>query len=236
MQKMIQSEPVIPIKWGTEQKGMQTGAALDPMLTAEVEAIWLRARDDCMQAAQQLSELGVHKSLCNRLTEPWMWITVVMSATKWKNFFRLRCHQDAEIHFQLIANMIREQLETSRPMPLSAGQWHLPYIEGDDWKEAAMIGKVYSDQEQKDLHKLDILKRASVARVARVSYMTHGSNKKDLLKDVGLFYRLYEGSDFGHFSPFGHVAEASDIPVKSGPFVGFKQFRKEFFGECADED
>lgn len=129
MMSAIENYPVIPIRWGSEQKGMQTGNEIPEKDRKLAEDIWLNARDNAINSAKALAELGVHKSLVNRITEPWMWITVVMTATEWKNFFRLRCHQDAEIHFQKIAGMIRDCLDNNSPIRKRAGEWHLPYID-----------------------------------------------------------------------------------------------------------
>lgn len=160
MMQRIVNEPVIPIVWGSEQKGMQTGVGVEN--AEECERIWLEARDHAVASAQKLADLGVHKSLCNRLTEPWMWITVVMTSTEWKNFFRLRCHPDAEIHFQRIAGMLREALDESVPRK----RWvHLPFVVGYDAQDEDFLW-VDSDE-------LLQYKKVSAARCARVSYLTH---------------------------------------------------------------
>lgn len=193
---------------------MQAGGEIDDPDRA-IE-IWLNARDAAVEAAEALAKLGVHKSIVNRLTEPWMWITVVMSATEWDNFFRLRCHPDAEIHFQKLAWMIREMLEASTPQQKYRDEIHAPFIQDDEW------GSFDRDQ----------ICKISTARCARVSYMTH-DGVRDLAKDLELFDRLCQGSGFGHWSPHEHVAFASESPVRSGPFIGWRQFRKKFPNECA---
>lgn len=218
MMAAITGNPVIPIRWGSEQKGMQTGGEIDS--PEEATRIWLEARDNAVKSAMQLAELGVHKSLVNRITEPWMWITVIMTATNWKNFFRLRVHPDAEIHFQKIAGMIKMALEENVPTPLKTGDWHLPFVQ-DEEKERGVLT-------------LDTLKKISVARCARVSYLTH-EGKRDIAKDLELFERLVQGSGFGHWSPHEHVAQAlGDGEKRSGPFVGWKQYRKDFANESGD--
>lgn len=210
----VTAEPVLPLRWGSEQRGMQTGGEIaNPV---EADRVWLEARDNAVKSAQALADLGVHKSLCNRLVEPWMWITVIMTATEWRNFFRLRCHPDAEIHFQKIATMILDVLNQSVPLSLAVGDWHLPFIQPNE----------------RDLP-IETLQRISVARCARVSYLTH-DGKRDIAADVSLFERLMTGSGFGHLSPHEHVAEARGDLVRSGPFVGWKQFRKSIPNECAD--
>jgi len=228
MMAAISENPVVPIRWGSEQKGMQTGGEIDN--PDEATKIWLEARDNALKSAQKLADLGVHKSLVNRITEPWMWITVIMTATEWKNFFRLRCHPDAEIHFQKIAGMIREELDNNSPKKLEEGQWHLPFIQYDEIVDLAtyypLNKKFYNE-------KLEILKKISIARCARVSYLTH-DGKRDASKDLELFDRLMNGSGFGHLSPHEHVARAESTEVRSGPFIGWTQYRKTVPNECAD--
>ena len=216
MMSAITETPVIPIRWGSEQKGMQTGGEIDN--PEEATRICLEMRDFCIEGSKRLAALGVHKSLVNRYVEPWMWITVIMTATEWENFFRLRCHPDAEIHFQKIAGLIREAKAASTPTPLAAGEWHLPFSQDDERGMDA-----------------ELLKQSSVARCARVSYLTH-DGVPSLKKDAELFERLVQGSGFGHWSPHEHVAMATDDAThRSGPFVGWKQYRKMFAQECATE-
>jgi hypothetical protein len=213
MMSAIVETPVVPLRFGSEQKGMQTGGEIDN--PQEAERIWLEARDNAVKAAQALADIGVHKSICNRLTEPWMWITVVMSATEWSNFFRLRCHSDAEIHFQKIAGMIRDSLKESVPTRVVSGGWHLPFIEDVEIEE----------------HGIEEACKASTARNARVSYLTH-EGKKNWIKDLELFDVLVNGSGFGHWSAHEHVARASASGAyRSGPFIGWHQYRKDFVGE-----
>jgi hypothetical protein len=211
--KQVMENPVVPIRFGSEQKGMQTGGEIDDPQMAEI--IWLQARDHAVAKATRLADLGVHKSLCNRLLEPWMWITVVISGTE--NLWRLRIHPDAEVHFQRVATMAKEAMDQSVPDQLDVGEWHMPFIDS---------------YETMDGHGLEVLKRASVARCARVSYLTH-EGERSITKDLILFDRLCQGSGFGHWSPHEHVAQAAKDDSPSGNFRGWHQFRKEFSNECA---
>ena len=239
MLNAIITEPVIPIYWGANQKGMQTGNEIPKELQVLAEQIWLEARDDAVKHAERMRRIGhtwnhilphrpmkpeyedveVHKSLVNRITEPWMWITVVMTATTWKNFFDQRCHSDAEIHFQKIAGMMRESIDNSTPKKT---QHHLPYIEEDDWMSAGLLAT-----------QIQTLQLASVARCARVSYVQHGEKAKSIEKDVKLTHDLIKGSgELGHRSPFEHVAIGKDDPkYRSGPFQGWHQLRKDYWNE-----
>jgi hypothetical protein len=109
MVKMVEEDPFIPIAWQKDHKGMQgveyiTGAK-------EIQyrnSVWLGARDRMIRKAKTLNDKcsypnndfdssyeygGVTKQLCNRLLEPFMWHTVLVTATEWENFFKLRCPQ-----------------------------------------------------------------------------------------------------------------------------------------------
>lgn len=205
----IEHDPVIPLVFGAEQQGMQTGDEVDDRLKAE--RIWLQAKQAAVYYARRLAEVGVHKSICNRITEPWMHITTIMTATEWANFFRQRCHPDAEIHFQKLACAIRDAMAVSVPVEVHTDCWHTPYIQPDE---------TWIDEETR--------LRVSVARCARVSYLTH-DGQRSIDKDLELHDRLCNGSGFGHWSPFEHVAQAHDSRDHlSGPFRGWRQYRKLF--------
>lgn len=96
MVKMVEENPFIPMAWQKDHKGMQGTEYLfadQPEHTNHPKWGWLRARDEAVKAAIRLSELEVTKQLVNRLLEPFMWHTVIVTATEWENFFKLRCPQ-----------------------------------------------------------------------------------------------------------------------------------------------
>lgn len=235
MMERITENPVVPIHFGMEQRGMQSGEALPPELQEFAELLWLEARDSAVKYADALHNIGrsyanntddeqfkdikIHKSLPNRITEPWMWITVIMTATNWQNLWRLRCHEDAEVHFQKIAGMARDAMKASEPKVLKHGEWHLPYVD----EVTGPFNGWFRDW-----------RKVSTARCARVSYLTH-DGKRSVTKDLELFERLVTGSGFGHWSPHEHVATPGTSECKSGPYVGWLQYRKFFQNECAKD-
>lgn len=92
MVETIQNDPFIPIAWQKEHKGMQGSEYFEnTMLQQE---LWLEAKDSAVDLADRLnSGCGVTKQLCNRLLEPFMWTTMLITGPKsgWDNFFHLRC-------------------------------------------------------------------------------------------------------------------------------------------------
>lgn len=227
----IEADPALPVFWGKNQKGMQAAEQLDAETIEKVKAIWLRLRDQAVAGARELAELGLHKQLCNRPTETWMFITVILSSTSFDNWFHLRDHWQAQPEIAWVAHDMHGKWKESTPQRLSVGEWHLPLIESADRKAASDLVGVRSDHSQE---LTATLKKVSAGRVARVSLLTH-DGKRDLSEDVTLHDRLLSGAATGdplHMSPFEHVACALDNPNEpSGNFRGWKQYRKEIKGE-----
>lgn len=200
----VADEPVLPVWWGRNQPGMQARDELDAEMKATAQAIWLEQRDGAVAAARRLAELGSHKQIVNRILEPWMWITVVLSGTTFDNFFWLRCHQDAQPEIRTLAELMREAYRASAPRPLAVGEWHLPFLRDEDRRLP-----------------LEAQRKVAVARCARVSYLTH-FGVRDVEKDLELHDRLLVDQ---HLSPFEHVAMACGEPLCDGNFTGWRQYR-----------
>ena len=98
MVEAVQKDPFIPIARQKEHKGMQgTEYITDPLEIQFATSNWLTARKDAIRWAEALngnnSYSSVTKQLCNRLLEPFMWTTMLITGSKegWQNFFNLRC-------------------------------------------------------------------------------------------------------------------------------------------------
>ena len=97
MIKDVQENPFIPIAWQFKHKGMQGSEYVNPEehygeIEARVDS-WLEARDKAVEMANDLDFLDTTKQLCNRLLEPFVWTTEIITGTEWANFFELRCPQ-----------------------------------------------------------------------------------------------------------------------------------------------
>lgn len=184
----VQNDPAIPVSFPAEQKGMQGGEELPFKERLLAEDVWRNAANDAATYAQQLHELGVHKSVANRLLEPFLLHTVVITSTAWENFFNQRCDDAAQPEIKVVAEAIRDAMGESEATEKDLGDWHLPYTD---------------DLQGFDTHDL---KRISAARCARVSYETQ-EGTRDPQADLDLFDRLMEGSNgVIHWSPLEHVA------------------------------
>jgi thymidylate synthase ThyX len=214
----VREDPALPIHWGRNQTGMSAREEIPAEIAGPAKAEWHAALADALRHAERLSEkdIDLHKQLVNRLLEPFAWITVIITATDWANFFTQRAHEDAQPEIRHIAEMMLAAYRASTPQLVGAGHWHTPLIQDDELS--------LSEDERCKI---------SVARCARVSYLTH-DGKRDHAKDLELYDRLLDGGANGHWSPFEHVATpAADAAERSGNFVGWEQFRKRFPQEHA---
>ncbi len=229
--KQVWSNPATPVHWGANQAGMQARAELTGFRRWLARRLFLWARIPVLVVVWLLTKLKLHKQVANRLLEPWVWHTAIISSTSWENMFKQRCHPDAQPEFQVLAWCIRSALDESTPQKLEWGDWHLPYVLPEDWVAVASMDAVNPDRDA-DGHVIwpayPEIALVGVARCAAVSYVRQGE-KRDPLKDLELAGRL---SKSGHWSPFEHVAIAEKNHVRDSNFdAGWKQLRKYFDGE-----
>jgi thymidylate synthase ThyX len=183
----ILNEPAIPVEWGSNQSGMQAGTPLQGKAARKAERQWRRAAKSAIKHAKKLNKMGVHKQIVNRLLEPFMWHTVIITSTEWENFFSQRCSPLAQPEIHVAADHIKAALNDSTPRILKVGEWHLPYIQPDE-QDLPLATKI----------------QVSVARCARVSYLTQ-DGIREIVKDIELFERLTTAEP-PHWSPLEHVA------------------------------
>lgn len=251
--KDIQDDPAIPMHWGKNIPGMQAHEQIDePIHHADPEyrpmtkeQAWLAARDEIIQFAQAFDNAGYHKQIVNRLLEPWSHINVLVTATDFANFFHLRDHEDAQPEIRELAQAMKIAMSKTSPLELVCGDWHLPYVSPIDFANIHMYlkhGRSTRDEPStKEL--MDVALKISVARCARVSYLTHGGRPTDIVEDIKLFDRLL-GSQPLHASPAEHQASPDaksycvdyggdmwDNPEMHGNFRGWIQYRKTLPGE-----
>lgn len=227
-------DPAVPIHWGANQAGMQAKGQLTGVRRWLCRNIFLLARFPALILVWFLTKLGLHKQVANRLLEPWVWHTVVFTATDFRNFFKLRLHPDAQPEFQEFARCCKEAYDASTPKRLEWGEWHLPYMTTEDITAAIMYDAL-NDATPPDgspLWSFPSTALVSAARCAAVSYVRQGE-KRDVAKDITLAMRL---SNSGHWSPFEHVAMADEHSGYTSNFhPTWTQMRKWCPGEAGHE-
>lgn len=208
--QMVIDNPVIPLAFTRNKKGMRGGEALSGDEHEAAVKAWLEGRDCAVEIANKLADLEVHKQYANRVLEPYAHITVVVTATDWDNFFALRCHSAAQPEINVLATLMWEAYALATPDHLWEGGWHLPFAGGIGWSELSTEECI----------------KSSVARCARVSYLNHDGTESTLEQDLALYDRLVGAAPI-HASPAEHQAMAvADPNVRSGNFRGWIQYRK----------
>ena len=170
---------------------------------------WLEARDKAVDSVLTLNELGLHKQIANRILEPWMYVTSIISSTEFGNYVSLRAHEDAQPEFQTLAYKMLDTLKDNKPTVLKYGEWHIPF--GDKMPDDA---------------DLSLKLKIATARCARVSYLSF-DGEMSVDKDLDIHDKL---STSGHWSPFEHCARVDRI--STGNFRGgWAQYRAQFQDE-----
>lgn len=203
----IVNDTAMPVMWGSNKPGMQSGHEVDkPWYCAE---IWRDARDAAIIEARRLAKAGVHKQHVNRLIEPYMHVNVLVTSTEWDNFFTLRDHEDAQPEIRALAIAMRESIADSVPVQLEDDDWHMPYV----------------TEEEKLAHGHHIAAKISAARCASVSYKTVDGQHMTVDKALSICEKLM--SDPLHASPFEHIAKPCHSYNKSMTrnFTGWAQYR-----------
>ena len=194
--KMLQQvlwHPYCPASFGRLIPGMQSGEPLRPVAQWVCRRAWLLARWPVLAVVLLLLLLRVHKQWCDRLLEPWLWVTCIVTGGigAWEGFWALRCHKDAEPHIRRMAEMTRDLVRSSEPKKLTVGQAHCPMV-----AESDIDPGLPWDQ--------DTQMMVSAGRCAAVSYNNHDTGT-DVQKDYARAVKMRTASP-PHMSPFEHQA------------------------------
>lgn len=213
----ILNDPMIPC-FGGNNPGMQSTTELTSLQQEKAKELWLSALENNISIVKKLSAEypNVHKQWANRLLEPFSWVTGIVSATDWANFFALRDHPDAQPEFQIIAKLMHKQYKISIPIKQN---FHIPMV----------------STEERQSFGFELCRQISVGRCCRVSYLNH-KGERDFNEDIALHNRLINQRPL-HASPFEHqaTAELGYNNIYWGNFKGWKQYRKELPKECVKD-
>ena len=218
---LIRENTAMPIHWGKNQPGMSAKEECINLMrhvdfpepkTVEIKCVgqlsredaWNRGRDLAIEVAQQLSKAGYHKQIVNRLTEPYSHIKVVCTATEYDNFFHLRRHPDAQPEIQELANRMWEARQSSKPVILNPGEWHVPYYQDGFWRCWDMDEDTCNYDETATL---DDALAISVSCCAQVSYR----RLDDSLEKARQLIERLKTAEVVYASPFEHQATPMDL-------------------------
>jgi len=195
---MVEESPAMPTHWGINQSGMQAKAEHSD--TVLCEDAWKIAARQAVSSMKSLNDMGLHKQIVNRISEPFQMIKAVVTATEWDNFFYLRDHPDAQPEIALLASMMWDELQKSTPDELVSNDWHLPYVSYTRDDEGFQVFCVNKDTK---ITKEDAIK-VSASCCAQVSYRVLDDSLEKAIK----IYDQLISSKPAHASPMEHQAMA----------------------------
>lgn len=209
MLAQVWGDPAGPQYWGANQSGMQAARELKGWRLWAAKKVWTMCARFAAFGSWLEMKIGLHKQVANRITEPYQYINVIVTATDWDNFWHLRCHKDAQPEFRLLAEEMRTKVLAARirPQMLKPGEWHMPYV---------------MDSE-KNIFSLSTRLKIATARIARISYEAFDGDAS-LPKEIERHDKLV-GGDPIHASPTEHSAVAAHGRGHIRNFQGFMQYR-----------
>lgn len=239
MHEQILMNPATPVSWGKNQAGMQAKEDLAGADASMAKYLWSKACESAVNFARELADLGLHKQVANRITEPWMTMKTVITGTEWANFYHLRNHQDAQPEIRELASAMYAAHKASTPQVLKPSEWHVPYVTTARDIEGVLV---YTDSDGNTLTS-DEAKIISASCCAQVSYRKNDSGlaKAQKIFDQLIFSKPAHASPVEHqatpmrfwvdaYEPetwqtgITHVSANGDL--WSGNFRGWIQFRK----------
>lgn len=199
----ITFNPAKPVHWGKNQAGMQAKEELEQPQKIRAQSAWNTAMIDAVKHSASMHEIGVHKQIANRITEPFQHMKVVVTSTEWNNWDWLRFHPDAQPEIKALAEKTIEARAKSVPQKLKHGEWHLPYVVSKR-HDAGYIE--YFDETGKQISAHEAI-MISASCCAQTSYRKSDTS---LEKAETIYKRLIE-SEPCHASPVEHQAAVIDF-------------------------
>jgi hypothetical protein len=238
MVKSVEENPFIPIAWQKHHTGMQgTEYHTDKLNIEAKEGEWLIARNHAVNQAKQLNSMDVTKQLCNRLLEPFMWHTVIITSSEFNNFFDLRCpNYDGFKSKKEFLKANPELVKVANPenkywLTLNKGQSEIhimalaelmydaynesipKQLQAGEWHIPFGDNINYQDKSfdifinGERFFDENLIIKVSTARCARVSYTVVGEESKEPNYENDI--KLHNRlAESGHWSPFEHCAKA----------------------------
>lgn len=238
-----------PVSWPCEQAGMQGGAELQGQDLQLGQQVWRDGAEAAIEVIENYMALQeeihgedwkehtLHKSVLNRIIEPYMWHTLVVTSTEWKNFFfqrAMRFSPLAQPEFRAAADLMLVCLEENQPYELDYDEWHLPYTAVDDrlWLRDGLQGGIVGVNDED--HGMVQL---SAARCARTSHLNQ-EGVRDPNADLDLYQRLASARPM-HAAPMEMPctpAHAKEIERRlvPGNFQGYHQHRHQLMPHSPD--
>jgi len=205
MNDLIRADVAGPIHFGKNKSGMQDAGEHFEKVAGKYTARewWEIAADKAVSFSDALADAGYAKQVCNRVTEPYQRMKVVVTATEFDNWFWLRNHEDADPTIHVLAATMLAAYKDNTPRLLLAGEWHTPYYGDGFWSDSGDSGLDAAGVSLADALMI------SASCCAQVSYRKLDDT---LEKAREVYARLIESQPV-HASPVEHQATPMAKPL-----------------------
>lgn len=243
MIKVVEEDPFIPIAFQKQHKGMQgTEYITDEKELKSCVELWLDGRDSTLSVVDDFIEKGVSKQVINRLIEPWMWVTQLVTGSRksFEHLFKQRCpiynvenlkfisKKDAIFLFPSLKDLT--DLEW---LQRNSGQAEIHFMDLAEKMYDALNESKPEELKDGDWHipfqeeiwkgkqaeKLEDFIKMSCAMTARISYTTISDNEILTLEKAKNIYDKCVKS--GHFSVVSHCAKCMTYEEYENWYKGF---------------
>ena len=243
MIKVVEEDPFIPLAFQRQHKGMQgTEYITDEKELKSCVELWLDGRDSALSVSDDFIKLGATKQIINRILEPWMWVTQLITGTResFEHLFEQRCpiynvenlkfisKKDAIFLFPSLKDLTNLEW-----LQRNSGQAEIHFMDLAEKMYDALNESTPDELKEGDWHipfqeeiwkgkqaeKLEDVIKMSCAMTARVSYTTINDNEILTLEKAKNIYDKCVKS--GHFSVVSHCAKCMTYEEYENWYKGF---------------
>lgn len=243
MIKVVEEDPFIPLAFQRQHKGMQgTEYITDEKELKSCVELWLDGRDSALSVSDDFIKLGATKQIINRILEPWMWVTQLITGTResFEHLFEQRCpiynvenlkfisKKDAIFLFPSLKDLTNLEW-----LQRNSGQAEIHFMDLAEKMYDALNESTPDELKEGDWHipfqeeiwkgkqaeKLEDVIKMSCAMTARVSYTTINDNEVITLEKAKNIYDKCVKS--GHFSVVSHCAKCMTYEEYENWYKGF---------------
>lgn len=191
----ITKDPAFFAELGINKSGMNADVVLGEEAAAAFKQEYIELMQHTVDTAKHWSEkYNLHKQIINRVLEPYVRTSTVITATEWDNFLYTRATaKGVEPVMHLLAKCIGQAVEYANETAKS-GVAHLPFI----------------TEEERNTESLKDCITHAVSRSARCTILSNVTKKLSTIEEDNKLYSWLANADPMHASPFEHIAFATN--------------------------
>lgn len=190
----IIKDPAFFAELGINRSGMNADSVLNKENAEAFKHEYMQLMHHTVDTAMSWSaKYNLHKQIINRVLEPYVRTSTVITATEWDNFLYTRAiAKGVEPVMHLLANCIKQAVDYANENAKD-GVAHLPFVTDNEFNTCSLK---------------DCVKHA-VSRSARCTILSNVTKKLSTIEEDEKLYNWLSSADPMHASPFEHIAFAT---------------------------